>query len=774
MRKSIWFCILAVFAGSGCAFFNTYFNARKNYLQAQDQIRKMVRDGQKRSTGGTLSRDRLDPEPNALPENIRQQMDVVIEKANKVVALHPDSRWVDEAILLMGKALYYRGDYLDARNRFEVFMSQYPDNEKFAEARLWYARTLIRLNRISDAIEHLRAVSEESRDAGVRARSAILSGDAAMEERTYERAAQFYKSAATIATDLTVRQEALYKTAFAHWTAGQYAAAERVLGDLRRTSLDPEEVFDFTLMGVRCLKEMSRYDEALHQVNLLLADFRYSAYFAAAEFEAADILRRKGETELAVEQLKKLIAGGKAPAISGNAYYVLALLHDEGEPRENLDLAKRYYSLVANKYTQGEHTQEARLRFQQLQSMEFLRGYIRADQDLLALIDQRLAGDSVQAPVDTVQEENGLGFDAETLRDLARQDSILKAGGKLDESDYAEVDENKDRFESNQSSADEVSSVDVENKELKEKLAQCAMVRTEILSMTDRDAMLRRREVIRMSVADGYFRLAEHFHHRLHDMDSARITYQRIAAEFAGTFQEERALYGVAGVYQQQGSSAWRPIVEDVLARFPDGAYSFLGRQWTGSISSGGREADLLAEAEKQMLEGHYPRAIPLLEEAALSDTLTHKLRALYTLGLIHEKWIDEPRTAIRYYHTLTLVDGSSAWATSVRPKVEAYGRERGLSDSAMIDFVDGRFFKKLQESVKQDSAIQLLADTASVHVDTARAVVPDTAGIVEPDTAKTRFILDEDDERIRINKQREKKKKNIEKEARKEDDLEE
>ncbi|MBN1433954.1 hypothetical protein JW921_04285, partial [Candidatus Fermentibacterales bacterium] len=83
--ESRWACLLLVcgVVAAGCAYYNTFYNARTSYEQA----RKLAREN---------------PEHPSAPE--AELLTSAIYGAGKVISVYPESRWVDDAQLLIGDA----------------------------------------------------------------------------------------------------------------------------------------------------------------------------------------------------------------------------------------------------------------------------------------------------------------------------------------------------------------------------------------------------------------------------------------------------------------------------------------------------------------------------------------------------------------------------------------------------------------------------------------------------------------------------------------------
>lgn len=84
----------------------------------------------------------------AAASSVKPTMDKAIEKAAKVIQEHSmmirndqKNTYIDDSYLLLGKARYYKREYLEALETFNYCVQQYPDSKNYEEARYWAART---------------------------------------------------------------------------------------------------------------------------------------------------------------------------------------------------------------------------------------------------------------------------------------------------------------------------------------------------------------------------------------------------------------------------------------------------------------------------------------------------------------------------------------------------------------------------------------------------------------------------------------------------------
>ena len=127
------------------AYYNTFYNARQSF---DEGIRNIER------TPTTIDESRFLPVYPPAPENVaRAQFDDAIKRSADVIRNHPSSRWVDDAVLLIGKSYFYQRNYPAAIQKFREAIDLGTDLE--SEARFWLARTLVANGARSEARDHI-------------------------------------------------------------------------------------------------------------------------------------------------------------------------------------------------------------------------------------------------------------------------------------------------------------------------------------------------------------------------------------------------------------------------------------------------------------------------------------------------------------------------------------------------------------------------------------------------------------------------------------------
>ncbi len=131
------------------AHYNAYFNGKEKLKLVEQKLYDATED----NYAMVLSVFPIGTE--AAAKSSGGDCDIIIKKATKVIKKHDVSDWVDDAYLLIGKALYYKREYYQAIETFEFVAGKYNKEVTGLEAQMWIARCYLELNKFNDAIAQI-------------------------------------------------------------------------------------------------------------------------------------------------------------------------------------------------------------------------------------------------------------------------------------------------------------------------------------------------------------------------------------------------------------------------------------------------------------------------------------------------------------------------------------------------------------------------------------------------------------------------------------------
>ncbi len=122
-----------------CAYYNTFYNAQKYYSEGLRQ---------KKEGGGGA-----------------QSFQKSVQKCNKVITRYPGSKWMDDAIFLLGKNFYNLSQLTKAEENFRKIIDYYHGSPYFEESMLYLGKVAVEEGRLTEAVIFLdRATDSEDLD----------------------------------------------------------------------------------------------------------------------------------------------------------------------------------------------------------------------------------------------------------------------------------------------------------------------------------------------------------------------------------------------------------------------------------------------------------------------------------------------------------------------------------------------------------------------------------------------------------------------------------
>lgn len=134
------------------AFYNTFYNAQEDFATGMESVERQ---------SNALDPNRFTaifPAPSSRVDEAA--FESAIDRSADVLRQHPQSKWVDDALLLIGKSYFYTSEFGAAAEKFDEIIAL--GNDRADEARFWKARTLVSQGDGGQAAEHVRLSLERS------------------------------------------------------------------------------------------------------------------------------------------------------------------------------------------------------------------------------------------------------------------------------------------------------------------------------------------------------------------------------------------------------------------------------------------------------------------------------------------------------------------------------------------------------------------------------------------------------------------------------------
>ena len=597
--------VTALLLQSCGGYYNTFYNTKKVYKEAlEEQKRRPVNDN--RPGSGEI-----------------QKYDKAIEKASKLLQLYPKSRYVDDALLLIGECFFHKQEYLKAQRKFEELITLFPKSGLVPRAQLWQAKTSIELNDYAGAEKVLRELeSREKKGAAVDQAHHWL-GEIYFRQKQYGPAAQEYETAANKLDDAKIRGEALLRLGASCMELKEYgraAAAFRRASTTIKNNINLQ--FQARLQYAVALKNEQKLNAALDVLNAMQKEFSTHRDLPLVKIEIAECTDGQGKTESAIKQYLDICETHQRTDAAAAAFFALGAIY---ERRGDFGKAKENYDNVRRESSRSEKLSEAERRSKAISALIKLK---------------------------------------ETVAALERQRAILSGDQTASARLTASKDKDKDKKESEA------------RKPISRFPRRARNIDQEALasSLTSKDP-----QKIAAELAKSKILLAELFLFNFSRPDSAMREYLDVFEFFPQTEYAPQAMYSLAYILgDAPATQVMRDSILQVLAgqyaKTPqgEGAKRRLGRADTLAFTRG--LPDLLRQAEMHLVKEKDPkRAVNLYEEFLQREPDSkYAAQSLYAVGWIYEHELADNKRALTAYKKLLEAYPESPMARRVRSKVLA------------------------------------------------------------------------------------------------------
>ncbi len=212
MKKFIVFSTLLIsLLLVSCVYFNTFFNAKQYYAEALNA---------KKQNKGKLT------------SNIRDKFEISIGKCAYIIQEYPRSKWVDNAILLMGQCLYEQENYIKALRKFQEYEQYYSSNDLYPVAKLYLAKTYLEMKEYDSAMKQFSSIFNNPKFIEVREEAYFTLAYYYIDKENYKDAKATLL--ALLNTNLKKKSHlsAMFLYAEVEFLSGEYKSAERAFRNL--------------------------------------------------------------------------------------------------------------------------------------------------------------------------------------------------------------------------------------------------------------------------------------------------------------------------------------------------------------------------------------------------------------------------------------------------------------------------------------------------------------------------------------------------------------
>jgi len=348
--------LIVLASTGGCAYYNTFYIAKKNYREAQKAQERALTDA---------------PAVEAITK-----YEVVIRQCKKMQEEHSKSKWADDAGYLMGASLYGKGDYAGSIKKLVEFRDRFPKSPFRTEARLTEGLARYRMKEYGGADSIFRELHGNSKDFPRKWELYFYGGETQSALKNYDIANWWYARSLKEAGNRREKGNTLRRSGDAYMAAERPDTAQVVYDEVLKVEERGLQRVEAAMARAEALRRMKKYPQALE----FLEDWR--AYAAEVQKEGELMLRvyeltaLSGRVPEAIQGYRGLVEKFPRTPVAYEAQFQMGFLYETS--LTDLDAAAREYDKLKTQPGSQFQAQAAR-RSQNLATMKQYRTAMASD-----------------------------------------------------------------------------------------------------------------------------------------------------------------------------------------------------------------------------------------------------------------------------------------------------------------------------------------------------------------------------------------------------------
>ncbi len=320
-----------------CVYYNTFYHAQKSFNEAE-KARKQTqyRRGGRRG-GGSYTK--------------------AIEQSLKVVENHPNSKWYDDALFILGVSYYHTKKYSQAERRFREILINYPESKYVTESEVYLAKSKLKLDDVEDAMEIFQRIFNSDFDKAYKAEAAMGLGTYYFNDKNYSNAIPYFQAVRdSLGND---EEKKMAQTYIADGYYNRFKFIESLNSYLQILGMDPDnqEKYHIYYQAAICSYNLMKISDGMDYLQTLIDDDIYYDSLGALRLAVGMGYEYDNEIEMAEETYLLVAEDETNKKIASRANYRLGLINQFDY--DNLVEAKQYYDKTTQLFPRTDIANDA-------------------------------------------------------------------------------------------------------------------------------------------------------------------------------------------------------------------------------------------------------------------------------------------------------------------------------------------------------------------------------------------------------------------------------
>ena len=283
---------------------------------------------------------------------LNPKMDRALQKTSICVQKHSMKfngkervKWIDDAYLVMGKAHFYKQDYIPAKRTFDFVGTEFNYNDIALVAHLWLVKTYIQTEQYSKAIATIELLQAKTANMTKLPKELYRNLDLTIADyyiatKDYRRAIDYLKTGMMETNDRDMRLRCMFILGQIYMELNDSQHAIEWFRKVTKKSPPYEMLFE-AKMNMARMGTAGNAKEMYRMLNRMLNESKNEDYIDRIYYAMGDLAMREGDVDKAIGYYRESVANAKTNQIqrATSSLKVATILFD----RNNYELSQAYY-----------------------------------------------------------------------------------------------------------------------------------------------------------------------------------------------------------------------------------------------------------------------------------------------------------------------------------------------------------------------------------------------------------------------------------------------
>ena len=331
--------------------YNIYWNGEKSLKDGESQLKTQVKDDYSK----VLRVYNYGTKQDGMAMN--STMDRALEKTSICVQKHSMKfgnvervKWIDDAYLVMGKAHFFKHDYMAAKRTFDFVATEYNANDIAHVANMWLIKTYIQTEEYPKAIALIEQLQAKTSGLSKPPKELLRNMDFTIADyyiatKDYNNAVKYLKSGIMLNDNRDLRTRAMFILGQIYMLQGDSERATAQFKKVIKRNPEYEMVFE-SRMNMAKVGTVDNAAELYKMMNKMLRDPNNEDFCDRIYYAMAELALREGDEAKAVRYLRKSVAAYKDNQIQRlqSSLKVASILFEKNQ----YELAQAYYDTAVS------------------------------------------------------------------------------------------------------------------------------------------------------------------------------------------------------------------------------------------------------------------------------------------------------------------------------------------------------------------------------------------------------------------------------------------